>query len=130
MSTQTIDPREGGHKPAPDEPNIEHHGLESEMRTKPDHGEESYRGFNRLEGKVAIITGGDSGIGRAIAIAFSREGADVAIAYLPEEEDDANQTERLVTDAGRRCLKFPGDIGDEAHCHKIVTDVLNQFGRL
>src|SRR3954453_15934340 len=86
-------------------------GHESEMRPPADHGEETYVGHGRLKDKVALITGADSGIGRAVAIAFAREGADVACSYL-EEHDDAAETRRLVEDAGRRCLTIPGDIGD------------------
>src|SRR4051812_23803505 len=91
------DPRELHQKPPFDEP-AQHHrpGLETEMRNKPDHGEESYRGFGRMDGRVALITGGDSGIGRAVAIAFAREGANVAFGYLPEEEADAKETVRWV----------------------------------
>ena len=93
------------------------------MREKPDHGEESYRGADRLNGRAALITGGDSGIGRAVAIAFAREGADVAISYLPQEEEDARDTEHWVRQAGRKCLLLPGDIGEESHCREIVERV-------
>src|SRR5581483_7336232 len=95
-------------------------GLDSEMRNAADHGEESYRGSGRLSGKAALITGGDSGIGRAVAIAFAREGADVAISYLPEEERDARQSVRWIEAAGRRSLTLPGDIRDENHCRQLV----------
>jgi NAD(P)-dependent dehydrogenase (short-subunit alcohol dehydrogenase family) len=90
------------------------------MADQPDHGEDSYRGSGRLTGKRAIITGGDSGIGRAVATAFAREGADVLIAYLPEEEDHARQTAQLVEKAGRKAVTVPGDIRDEAHCATLV----------
>jgi len=100
------------------------------MRTKPDHGEESYRGLNRLRGKAALITGGDSGIGRAVAIAYAREGADVAISHLPEEELDARETERWIKDAGRKSLKLAGDIRDESHCRTIVERAVGELGRL
>jgi hypothetical protein len=86
---------------------------------KPDHGEESYKGCGKLEGRAAIITGGDSGIGRAVAIAFAREGADVLISYLPEEEDDARETARWVEQAGRRVVLVPGGIADQQHCKKL-----------
>jgi FlaA1/EpsC-like NDP-sugar epimerase len=97
-----------------------HPGKTEGMDDRPDHGEDSYRGSGRLTGKRAIITGGDSGIGRAVAIAFAREGADVLIAYLPEEEDDAQETVQLVEKAGRKAVAVPGDIRDEAHCTAIV----------
>ena len=104
-------------------------GDESEMDPKPDYGADSYRGSGKLEGKVAIITGADSGIGRAVALAFAREGADVVISYL-EEHDDARETERAVTDAGRRAVLIPGDIGDESLCQQIVQQTMDEFGRL
>ncbi len=104
-------------------------GHEAEMTPKADHGEKSYKGSGKLAGKAAIITGGDSGIGRAVAIAFAREGADVLISYL-NEEDDANETRRLVEDAGRKCLTVAGDIGDEAHCVKIIETATKEFDRL
>ena len=87
---------------------LEYPGLESEMEPRPDYGEESYRGSGRLEGKKAIITGGDSGIGRAAALAFAREGADVLISYL-DEESDAQETVRVVEESGKRAIPVPGD---------------------
>src|SRR5687767_8022534 len=95
----------------PDQPEqIEHPGVTSDMEEQPDHGEETYVGTGKLEGKRAIITGGDSGIGRAVAIAFAREGADVVLSYLPEEEEDAQVTVGHVERAGRRAVTVPGDI--------------------
>jgi NAD(P)-dependent dehydrogenase (short-subunit alcohol dehydrogenase family) len=105
-------------------------GLTTEMRNQPDHGEQSYRGHDRLRGKAALITGGDSGIGRAVAIAYAREGADVAISYLAEEETDAQETARWVREAGRRILLMPGDITSEPHCRSMVDRVFAEFGRL
>jgi NAD(P)-dependent dehydrogenase (short-subunit alcohol dehydrogenase family) len=99
------------------------------MSPRPDHGEESYEGHGRLEGRAAIITGGDSGIGRAVAIAFAREGADVVISYLSEDQD-AEETAGWVEKAGRRAILIPGDIKDEAHCGSIVDRALSEFGRL
>ena len=103
-------------------------GLASKMNPPPDHGEESYRGTGRLKGRKALITGGDSGIGRAAAIAFAREGADVAIVYLPAEEEDAQQVKRLIADAKRKSLLLPGDIRDEGFCKRIVDDTVKEFG--
>jgi NAD(P)-dependent dehydrogenase (short-subunit alcohol dehydrogenase family) len=100
------------------------------MTPHADHGETSYTGLGRLEGKTALITGGDSGIGRAVAIAFAREGADVAISYLPEEAQDAAQARRWIEDAGQRAMTIPGDITEEGHCDKMITDVVAAFGRL
>jgi hypothetical protein len=106
-------------------------GVEQEMTPKPDHGEESYRGSGKLEGKVALITGGDSGIGRAIAIAFAREGADVAIAYLSSKEDaDAAETVRWVELAGRRCVSRRFDVKVRHACKDFVNDVVKELGRL
>ena len=105
-------------------------GRESEMRPRPDYGEKSYRGSARLQGRKALITGGDSGIGRAVALAFAREGADVAISYLPEEEEDARETVRAVEQAKRRALAVPGDIRDPAHCQALVTRVARELGGL
>jgi NAD(P)-dependent dehydrogenase (short-subunit alcohol dehydrogenase family) len=103
-------------------------GLTSAMPDKPDHGEESYRGCGRLTNRRAIITGGDSGIGRAVAIAYAREGADVLISYLPEEEPDAQDTAQLVEKAGRIAVTVPGDIRDEGHCQRIVDRAVADLG--
>ena len=105
-------------------------GLTSKMTPAPDHGEESYVGKGLLTGRVALITGGDSGIGRAVAIAYAREGADVAISYLPVEQSDAEDTASWIAKAGRRAILLPGDIQDEAHCHAIVEQTVAQLGRL
>ena len=113
-----------------EEPRQETPGLETEMAQKPDHGEQSYRGFGRLQGKAALITGGDSGIGRAIAIAYAREGADVALSYLPEEEEDAHESARWVKEAGRKPILLPGDIQQEEHCRGMVDRAMEEWGRL
>ncbi|MEH0930419.1 SDR family oxidoreductase [Micromonospora sp. CPCC 205558] len=106
-------------------------GSTGEMTPRPDHGEESYRGSGKLDGKRALITGGDSGIGRAVAIAFAREGADVLISYLGEEEDaDARETIRLVEAAGRRGIAVRGDITDEEHCQELVDRAVRDLGGL
>jgi hypothetical protein len=107
---------------------ISHPGTTVEMQDKPDHGEESYRGSGRLTGKRAVITGGDSGIGRAVAIAFAREGADVLISYLPDEEDDAQETVQLIEKAGRTAVTVPGDIRDEQHCSTIIERAVSDLG--
>jgi hypothetical protein len=99
------------------------------MDPTPDHGEKSYKGSGRLAGKKAVITGGDSGIGRAVAIAFAREGADLAISYLNEDED-ANDTKRLVEEAGRKAILIPGDIQSSAHCRAIIEKTISQLGRI
>jgi NAD(P)-dependent dehydrogenase (short-subunit alcohol dehydrogenase family) len=102
-------------------------GRTDAMEPRPDHGEGSYRGAGKLKGKRAIITGGDSGIGRAVAIAFAREGADILIAYL-DEDDDANETKRLVEQAGRKALLVKGDIGSSEHCRAIVAKAVDELG--
>jgi len=105
-------------------------GLTGRMKPEPDHGEGSYKGSGKLAGRAALITGGDSGIGRAVAIAYAREGADVAISYLDSEEEDAQATRAWVEKAGRRCLLLPGDLRDEAHCRAIVQKTASEFGRI
>ncbi|MGI4983464.1 MAG: SDR family oxidoreductase [Janthinobacterium lividum] len=104
-------------------------GRTQPMDPQPDHGETSYRGSGRLAGKAAVITGGDSGIGRAVAIAFAREGADVLISYL-DEHDDARDTQRWIEEAGRKAVLVPGDITDRAHCTAIVDAAVQAFGRI
>jgi NAD(P)-dependent dehydrogenase (short-subunit alcohol dehydrogenase family) len=124
------DPKQQGPKPEYPQKPTEPPGSDAEMNPKADHGERTYRGLGRLAGRTALITGGDSGIGRAVAIAFAREGADVAISYLPEEERDAQETCRWVTDAGRKALPLPGDIREEQHCTRLVERVFGEFSRL
>lgn len=103
-------------------------GLAGKMTPRPDHGELTYKGHARLAGKKALITGGDSGIGRAVAIAYAREGADVAINYLPEEEDDAREVIDLIKKAGRNAVALPGDIREEKFCQKLVREAAEALG--
>ena len=105
-------------------------GLAGEMEPKPDHGETSYKGSGRLQGRKALITGGDSGMGRAAAIAYAREGADVAISYYPTEEPDAREVIALIEREGRKAVALPGDIQDEALCSRIVAEAVQQLGGL
>jgi NAD(P)-dependent dehydrogenase (short-subunit alcohol dehydrogenase family) len=105
-------------------------GLAKDMKPRPDHGETSYKGFGRLAGRRALITGADSGIGRAVAIAFAREGADVALNYLQSEEADARDVIKLVEEAGRKALPLPGDISEEAFCMRLVDDSIAGLGGL
>ena len=104
-------------------------GLSTKMNPQPDYGEESYTGSGRLEGKKALITGADSGIGRAVALAYAREGADVAVIYLSETEE-AKETERLVTEAGRKCLLIETDVSKAKNCRDLVAKVAKEFGRI
>jgi NAD(P)-dependent dehydrogenase (short-subunit alcohol dehydrogenase family) len=105
-------------------------GLASKMNPPPDHGETSYKGSGRLAGRKALITGGDSGMGRAAAIAYAREGADVAINYFPTEEPDAREVIALIKDAGRKALAIPGDLRDEAFCQRLVNEAVRGLGGL
>ena len=105
-------------------------GLACRMQPPPDHGETSYVGSGRLAGRKALVTGGDSGIGRAVAIAFAREGADVAINYLPQEEEDAKAVVALIEQAGRRAVALPGDLRDAAFCRQLVGDAVKRLGGL
>ena len=125
-----VDPREQGPKPEYPQPPIDRPGSIAEMNPAADHGEESYHGLARLTGKVALVTGGDSGIGRAVAIAFAREGADVVISHLPQEERDARDTRAWIERAGRKGVAIGGDIQDERHCRTLVDRVFDDFGRL
>ncbi|UYZ57951.1 SDR family oxidoreductase [Hymenobacter latericus] len=105
-------------------------GIEQEMTPKPEYIRAGYKGSDKLQGKVALITGGDSGIGRSIAVHFAREGADVAITYLPDEEQDAHETRQLIEQEGRRCLTLPGDLRDRQFCQDIVARTVQELGRL
>ena len=119
QDTQTLPPQVQERQP----------GIEAEMSPRPATEDQMREGSGKLRGKVAIVTGGDSGIGRAICIAFAKEGADLAIAYLNEHED-AEETRRQVEENGRDCLLVAGDIGDERHCETLVSRVINEFGRI
>ncbi len=121
------DPKDAGPKPPQPAQQQTPPGLTDEMRPKPDHGEDSYKGSGKLEGRVALITGADSGIGRAVAIAFAREGADVLISYLSEDED-AEETAKWVREAGRRAVTIAGDIADEGHCRSLVERCVGELG--
>ena len=125
-----VDPTEAHHKPPfKAQTAQEWPGSEAQMTPKPDFGEKTYKGTGKLQDQVALITGADSGIGRAVSLAFAREGADIALSYLNEDED-AKETERWVKDAGRRCLLLPGDLSTEAHCQHIVQQTVQTFGRI
>jgi NAD(P)-dependent dehydrogenase (short-subunit alcohol dehydrogenase family) len=124
-----VDPREQGPQPPYPEQTQQPPGTDADLRPRADHGEDGDRGCDRLKGRVAIVTGGDSGIGRAVALAFAREGADVLISYLDEHED-AQETRRLVETAGRKAVTVPGDIGDRDHCRAIVDRAIRELGRL
>ena len=124
------DPRTKYPKPPFQKQSQEWPGLASEMNPRPDHGETSYKGSGRLTGRRALITGGDSGMGRAAAIAFAREGADVAINYLPSEEPDAREVIALIRDAGRKAVAIPGDLRSEAFCQNLVATAVQQLGGL
>jgi NAD(P)-dependent dehydrogenase (short-subunit alcohol dehydrogenase family) len=126
----SADPRTKYPEPPFEEQNQPWPGLAGKMHPKPDHGESSYKGSGRLAGRKALITGGDSGMGRAAAIAYAREGADVAINYLPVEEPDAREVIQLIQDAGRRGFPIPGDLRDRGFCQRLVTDAVQQLGGL
>ncbi|TFL16323.1 SDR family oxidoreductase [Jannaschia formosa] len=121
MSAEPTPPQPKQQQPMP--------GTTGAMEPRPDHGEDSYVGRGRLEGKKTVITGADSGIGRAVAIAFAREGADVLISYL-EEDEDARETARLVEDAGRQAVTVRGDLSDPAHCRQVIDEAVSAFGRI
>lgn len=128
---EAIDPKERGSKPPFPEPRQAAPGTEEQMAVKPDHGEETYRGSGRLTGRVALITGGDSGIGRSVAIAYAREGADVVFNYVgSEEKRDADETERWVKEAGRNSVAIRSDVRDEQNCNELVELTMKEFGRL
>ncbi|HTF39313.1 MAG TPA: SDR family NAD(P)-dependent oxidoreductase, partial [Propionibacteriaceae bacterium] len=126
--TDQTDPTEQYDQPEHTDEQQPHPGLTHTMQDQPDHGEDSYRGSSRLTGKRAVITGADSGIGRAVALAFAREGADVVLSYLEAEEVDADATVSLVEAEGRRAIRCPGDIRSEETCQKIIDTAVEQLG--
>jgi NAD(P)-dependent dehydrogenase (short-subunit alcohol dehydrogenase family) len=130
QSPAPADPKEQGPKPDYPQQPIEPPGSIDEMTPRADHGEQSYQGLGRLTDRVALITGGDSGIGRAVAIAFAREGADVVISHLPQEQRDADDTCGWIRKASRKALSIGGDIQDERHCESLVERTFDEFGRL
>ena len=128
MKPRLEDPRSKEPKPPFPKQRQDPPGLQRDMTPQPDYGEKSYVGHGRLEGRRAFVSGGDSGIGRAVALAFAREGAQVAIGYLPEEEPDARETVRAIEESGQQCLALPGDIRDPATCHQVIDRVVKEFG--
>lgn len=128
--SELIDPRKKFPVISPPEQSQPNPGLDIEMTPLADIGEESYRGNGRLKGRKALITGGDSGLGAAVAIAYAREGADVAISYLPEEQPDADRVIKAIEDAGQKALALPGDLMDLEQCKKIVEETVKAFGGL
>ena len=130
MSTSATDPTTAHHEDGFPAQHQEQPGLTDETRPEPDHGERSYQGALRLSERRALITGGDSGIGRAVAIAFAREGADVALTHMPEEQEDADDTARWITESGAQALPLKGDLRDEDFCADIVERTVGEFGGL
>jgi NAD(P)-dependent dehydrogenase (short-subunit alcohol dehydrogenase family) len=126
----TEDPTRKHEVPGSGNREVEYPGRTAEMDVQPDHGEDSYRGLGRLDGKRTVITGGDSGIGRAVAIAFAREGADVLITYLPEEQEDAEETARWVRDSGRRVVTMVADVREPEQCRAVVDRAVREFGQI
>ena len=131
MTTETLqDPTTKYSRPPFKEQQQPWPGLAGKMEPKPDHGEKTYKGSGRLLGRKALITGGDSGMGRGAAIAFAREGADVAINYFPSEQPDADEVVDIIKQAGRKAVALPGDLRDENFCKKLVADAIEQLGGL
>ncbi len=127
--SSTADPRQQEMRPPFPEQEQAPPGSEAELQPRPDFGEQSYQGHGRLSGRIALLTGADSGIGRAVALAFAREGADIAFAYLSEHEDAA-ETRRVVEASGRAALGIAGDLADERHCAEVVEQTVRRFGRI
>jgi NAD(P)-dependent dehydrogenase (short-subunit alcohol dehydrogenase family) len=128
--TKSDSPDDDAPKPPFPEQHLPGVGLEKDLEPKPRYGADRYKPAGKLEGKVALVTGGDSGIGRAVAYLYAREGADIAINYLPEEQIDAEETKRAVESAGRQCLLLPGDIASAEFCRSLVKKTVDRFGHL
>jgi len=124
------DPKEKFPKPGKKEKPQKYPGLEDAMITKPEYGKNTYKGSGRLKGKTAIVTGGDSGIGRAVAVAFAKEGADVVISYLPEEEIDASETIQVIKSTGQKVVALSGDLMDDIYCESLVEYAYKEFGKI
>ena len=124
------DPITQDEMPAPPAQSQDGPGLDADLRPQADHGEDTYRGTGRLAGRKAVVTGGDSGIGRAVAIAFAREGADLVLSYLPEEQEDAEHVAAVAREAGRTVVLAPGDVADEAYSRSLVRTALDELGGL
>jgi NAD(P)-dependent dehydrogenase (short-subunit alcohol dehydrogenase family) len=124
---QNPDPRKKFSKPGKRETPQKFPGIEAKMVTKPEYGKDNYKGSGKLEGKTALVTGGDSGIGRAVAVAFAKEGADVAIAYLPEEKADAKETIDAIEAIGRKAKALPGDLNDDAYTNGLVDQMVKEL---
>lgn len=127
---KTSDPAEKFPKPGKTEVPQSFPGIERKMKNKPEFGKKEYKGSGRLKGKAALITGGDSGIGRAVAVAFAAEGADVAISYLPEEEEDAKETLQIMEASGQTAIGIPGDLNDEGYCNDLITRTGKELGKI
>lgn len=130
MPRQAPQPKKAGPQPPYQQTKQPPPGKDNAMSPAPDHGEQSYTGNNRLRDKAAVITGADSGIGRAVAIAFAREGANLVLSFLPEEEDDARETARWVEEAGRKAILLPGDVQKKKYCQKLVDTATKRLGQL
>jgi NAD(P)-dependent dehydrogenase (short-subunit alcohol dehydrogenase family) len=129
-SPRLEDPRDAHDKPPFREPPQEHPGIEAEMREQPDFGEDTYVGYGRLERRTALITGGDSGIGRAVALAFAREGADIAFTHLAAEQKDAAETVRLIESARRKAVAIAADFADDDACERVIDQAVKTLGRI
>src|SRR5690349_3043006 len=133
-TTQEVEPEQPQIQSEPKPPypgqKLEKPGIEAEMELKPQWRAPKYKAAGKLEGKVALVTGADSGIGRAVAYLYAREGADVAITYLPEEKKDAEETKKAIEEEGRRCLDLPGDLTDPQFCRDVVERTVRELGRL
>jgi NAD(P)-dependent dehydrogenase (short-subunit alcohol dehydrogenase family) len=130
MASIAHDPRELGPKPPFPQQKQSPPGSVKELNPPADHGERSYVGCGKLKDRIAIVTGADSGIGRAVSIAFAKEGAKVVMSYLPEEETDASETADVIESSGSKALKRPGDISDQKYAHELVRTAMDQFGQL